>query len=105
MITIGKEKRVNELNRLLLDYFIGEMVQSVAETVIELGYYRQRHGVWVRDETYVGKNKDVFCCSLCGHWQGTSKKSNAIFYMNYCPFCGAEMSQDENNNRSDSIES
>ena len=78
---------VNELNK----NWFGEQLEAVGAYVIDIGYRKVRRGKWVLDESYGGKNKDVFHCSACGHWQSSKKRDGNIFYMNYCPFCGALM--------------
>ena len=52
-----------------------------------------RHGEWIEDKTYMGKDKKIYVCSLCNHWQSVKnhRQTNQIMYMFYCPFCGARM--------------
>ena len=68
---------------------------SAAEAAFDKGYRKYRRGAWLRDESYRGKNKEIFRCSECGHWQSTKKGDKKIFYMNYCPFCGSRMTSEE----------
>ncbi len=51
------------------------------------------HGEWIEDKTYTGKDKKIYVCSHCNHWQSVKnhKQTNQIMYMLYCPFCGAKM--------------
>lgn len=90
-----REMMVKELVDELKKNWFGEQLDAVGEYVIELGYRRERYGKWIYDESYTGKSKDVFVCSACGHWQSSKKRSDNIFYMNYCPFCGARMEKPE----------
>ncbi|MBQ8140605.1 MAG: hypothetical protein IJ038_02800 [Clostridia bacterium] len=52
-------------------------------------------GRWVLDASYRGKDKAVYRCSLCDHWQSAKKRQDKMFYMNYCPFCGARMTHEK----------
>ena len=55
-----------------------------------------RHAEWVLDTGYTGKQKEIWVCSNCLHYQskkigGHRDNPNKMMYMHYCPFCGAKM--------------
>ena len=66
--------------------------RSVGEFLFENGVEPRATARWIHDDSYQGKDKDVYICSGCLHWQSVKKsKSDQIMYMKYCPFCGAKM--------------
>ena len=70
-----------------------EDAEKAADVIAERGYRRERNAAWVRDKEYASKNHVRWRCTDCGHWQSAKRHdvSEQIFYMNYCPFCGAKM--------------
>lgn len=59
-----------------------------------------KHGEWILDSTYTGKNKDIYVCSVCTHYQSFRKHhepSMNPMSMRYCPSCGAKMDRGVNN--------
>ena len=68
-----------------------ETVASAAELLVEKGWRKETRGIWVKDESYVGKNKEHYVCSCCGNWQSVKKSLNKIYYMYFCPYCGSRM--------------
>lgn len=52
-----------------------------------------REGKWIYDHTYTGKQKEIYYCSRCNHYQSRSKSEQRkkMNYMMYCPFCGEKM--------------
>ena len=57
--------------------------------------YLIEHGVrcwgtarWVLEKTYEGKDKVMYRCSACGHYQTAKKRNNKMLYMRHCPYCG-----------------
>ena len=63
-----------------------------AEFLFKNGVEPRVSARWMKDDTYVGKNKDMFICSECLHWQSVKKvEPDQVMYMKYCPFCGAKM--------------
>jgi hypothetical protein len=67
---------------------VAMIIDAPAEDVVEM-----KHGYWIKDETYTGKNKEIYYCSLCNHWQSNKRwnPNQRAIYMNYCPQCGARM--------------
>ena len=60
-----------------------------------LARYLVDHGVrgwgvakWQSDTSYAGKNKAIYRCSACGHYQSAKLRAEKMMYMRYCPFCG-----------------
>lgn len=54
----------------------------------------ERVGEWVRDTSYTGKNKEIYYCSSCNHYQSNRRNrepSISAFHMRFCPSCGARM--------------
>ena len=86
-----RESIIEELSQELQKEWVSDQLDKIAAHVIALGYRRRTNGSWIYDNSYEGRNKDIFVCSVCGHWQSSKKRSDNIFYMNYCPFCGARM--------------
>ena len=69
-----------------------ELGADLATFLIERGFSFKEKARWRISTSYTGKNKDIYTCSLCGHWQSVKKaRSDQVMYMRYCPFCGAEM--------------
>ena len=65
--------------------------ERAAEIVVSDGWRKVPVGVWKRDGDCQSLTKDVFICSVCGRWQSAKKRSDKMFYMKFCPHCGAEM--------------
>ena len=72
-----------------------ETVKRCAEMAVTCGWRKERHGEWVKDNTYEGKQKEIYTCSCCGHYEAIKKGNDKLRYMNYCPDCGALMKKPE----------
>ena len=72
-------------------------IKELADELPDAGVREKVKGVWIEDKTYSGKDKKIFHCSRCNHWQSSKSRAtvNQMFYMNFCPFCGAEMEMQE----------
>ena len=46
---------------------------------------------WCPELTYKGKDKELYRCSACGHYQSAKRRQEKMMYMRYCPFCGRRM--------------
>ena len=92
----GQKKLKEELTQLLIKADESCSFEEAADFLISQGVHIRRLGHWIEDVTYQGNNKSLYVCSECNHWQ-TAKKSDKdkMFYMRYCPFCGARMSEDK----------
>ena len=87
-----RETKVEELRELLKK----ADKQELAEYLIDHGVEVRKHASWLRDDSYKGTSKEVYVCSLCGHWQSVKKvQTDQKMYMRYCPFCGARMDGSE----------
>ena len=92
-----RQKRRNRAEVLLQDLLRVEdatdrsLLCRVATHMAARHYRRERFGTWERDESYEGKSKAIFHCSLCGHWQSAKRREHTAFYRKYCPACGARM--------------
>lgn len=90
------DKAKDELYEKLKDEGIRPTeAKKVVELIVSEGYRKERYAEWNQDDSYIGKSKIVYKCSLCDHWQSEKRRdvSEQIFYMNYCPFCGAKMNK------------
>lgn len=67
------------------------IVTAIASAVYDKGYRKERHGEWINDQTYTGRSKVHYTCSLCGKWQTFKKTLVTVHHSNYCPHCGAKM--------------
>lgn len=83
--------QTTQINAIALD--LRDRADLIAEQVHTLGYRKERIGVWVRDESYRGRAKELFRCSVCNHWQTVKRRDFAekLRYMIYCPYCGARL--------------
>lgn len=64
----------------------------------------QKHGRWIYNSQYTGKNKDMYICSECGNYYSLRKNRADFKGMNNdelmmkhvicCPRCGAKMDGD-----------
>ena len=72
-------------------------VEKLAARAVELEYRKERHAAWEKCEDFESKKYVRWKCSACSHWQSAQKHdvTEQIFYMNYCPFCGAQMDKPE----------
>lgn len=70
-----------------------EQIKLILDNIPDADAEPVRHGTWVRDNTYQNKNKTVYRCTVCNHWEAVKndKHPNQIKYMNYCSLCGAKM--------------
>ena len=71
------------------------VILRVAEHLAGKEYRRERYGSWFKDASYTGKNKAIYVCTVCEHWQSAKERDQKIFYMRYCPYCGARMKRPE----------
>lgn len=94
------QNRRKEERRTQLALELGNAVQlpedqmgGIVSLMVELEYRKERHGAWVLDEERSSKKLLRWSCTACGHWQSSRRndRSEQIFYMNYCPFCGSQM--------------
>ena len=89
---MNEEERVMtlaaELDEVLEDY---EQAQNVAEHLAVLHYRKERFCQWVLDESYQGKDKELYICSACNRYQAIkkSRSKQKLKYMKFCPVCGA----------------
>lgn len=69
-----------------------EQAQELAEHIIALDYRKERYCEWVRDESYTGKDKEIFVCSACNRYQSIKKSVSRekLKYLRFCPVCGAK---------------
>lgn len=72
-------------------------IKELTDSASEANVRDKIEGEWVEDKTYFGKDKKIFHCSRCNHWQSAKRRAaiNQLMYMNFCPFCGAEMKMRE----------
>ena len=91
-----KEQKIKEFADELSEVIDAseDVRRHLAATLIEREYRKERHGAWIKDESYQNKTKEIYYCTCCNHWQST-KKRNQIQFMNYCPLCGARMDKPE----------
>lgn len=77
-----------------MSYDIQKAARSIAEGAYSKGFRKLRRGEWIKDDTYPGKTKKIYICSLCKRWQAVknNKHTDQLQFMNYCPSCGARMS-------------
>lgn len=70
-------------------------IKSILDDTPAADVAEKRRGEWIEDKSYTGKDKKIYYCSLCNHWQSikNQRQLNQIMYMNFCSFCGAEMSK------------
>ena len=56
-------------------------------------YVTEDYGKWVKDETYDSDKKEIYRCSVCGHYETLRKDQvrSRLRDMNYCPDCGSVM--------------
>lgn len=69
-----------------------EQAQMLAEHLIELDYRKERFCEWVRDESYQGKDKEIYVCSACNRYQSIKKSQSRdkLKFLCFCPVCGAK---------------
>ena len=72
-----------------------ETIEGCVEHLMADGYRKERYAEWEIDESYQGKQKVIYKCTRCGHWQSAKKNEDKVMYMNFCPFCGALMRKPE----------
>ncbi|MBO7310628.1 MAG: hypothetical protein J6U86_04475 [Clostridia bacterium] len=97
------DKRLRERTKELTEFLLEapelskSRAKKLAYTLAAEEYRKERHGVWLPDESFESKKFVRWICSECEHWQSATKggMSDKIFYMNYCPFCGAQMEKPE----------
>ena len=89
----GRAERIDELTDELRNTVPTRKLSGVVDVLVENEYRKERHGTWMRDVSFKSKKLVHWICSACNHWQASAnyQTSNQIFYMNYCPFCGAQM--------------
>lgn len=87
---MNDREKINRIRQLLDE--ANTVGAEPAEFLFEHGLEERANAKWLRDKTYQGKDKDVFICNACLHWQSVKKlKPDQVLYMKYCPFCGARM--------------
>lgn len=69
-----------------------EQAQMIAEHLIALDYRKERYCEWVLDDSYTGKDKEIYVCSACNRYQSIKKSRSRekLKYMSFCPVCGAK---------------
>lgn len=92
-----KTERADELTESLRGKVPTRKLSGVVDVLVENEYRKERHGTWMRDVSFENKKFVRWICSECNHWQSAQRHiiSEQIFYMNYCPFCGAQMEKPE----------
>lgn len=102
MLNINKkwrQERTREMTELLLgsSELPKKAVKNIVEIMLEAEYRKERHGEWLPDTSFESKKFVRWICSRCEHWQSAANYGmpDKIFYMNYCPFCGAKMDKPE----------
>ena len=94
-----KDERTSEITALLrsASELPAGAEKSVAEIIVDAEYRKERHGQWIFDTNFESKKFVRWICSWCNHWQSAANHGmpDKIFYMNYCPFCGAQMDKPE----------
>lgn len=95
-----KTERASELADELRGTLSERKLSKAVDVLIALEYRKERHGAWIFDGSYTGKKFVRYVCTACNHWQSAQKHviSEQIFYMNYCPFCGAQMDKPRRGN-------
>ncbi|MBE6547152.1 MAG: hypothetical protein E7668_06940 [Ruminococcaceae bacterium] len=89
-----EERRLELINELKGELNISDKkLNRIIDHLVELEYRRERSGTWILDNHSATKKYVRWVCSSCAHWQSAQRHimSEQIFYMNYCPFCGAQM--------------
>lgn len=91
---------MGKIRQMLMEDLTGagvapEDTEKAAKYMGERGYRRGRNAAWVKDKQYNSKKYVRWRCTGCGHFQAARKydTSEMMFYMNYCPFCGAKMNK------------
>ena len=90
----AKENKQNQIKRMndLLEQAHHISPEKLAKYLVDHGAEVRENATWILDETYEGKNRVIYVCSHCLHWQGVAKfQREQTMYMKYCPFCGARM--------------
>ena len=103
---IKEERRLELANELREELEVSDReLERIVECLIESEYRRERHSVWIFDDHYTSPKYVRWVCSACAHWQSAQKRimSEQIFYMNYCPFCGAQMDKPERKTSEESL--
>ena len=99
MLDRRRKERTEELTELLeRTVELGRReTRNVVAVVVGAEYRKERHAEWLPDTSFESKKFVRWICSACNHWQSATKDgmSGKIFYMNYCPFCGAQMDKPE----------
>lgn len=69
-----------------------EQAQVLAEHMVALDYRKERYCEWVLDDSYTGKDKEIYVCSACNRYQSIKKSRSRekLKYMSFCPVCGAK---------------
>lgn len=69
-----------------------ELAQLIATHLVAIDYRKERYCEWVRDETYAGKDKEIYVCSACNRYQSIKKSRSRekLKYLRFCPVCGAK---------------
>ena len=88
-----RTERIDELINELRDTLSERKLSKTVDVLVALEYRKERHGAWIFDNSYTGTKYVRYVCTACNHWQSAQRHviSEQIFYMNYCPFCGAQM--------------
>jgi len=93
-----REERIAELTDELGNVLPKRKTNAVAELLADNEYRKERFGTWLPDTSFESKKFVRWICSACNHWQSANRTDgmrDKIFYMNYCPFCGAQMEKPE----------
>ena len=87
-----REEKTKELADILSEVttLSEEECRAAAAAMFARYYRKERFGAWIRDDSYHNRDKAIYYCTCCNHWQSV-KRGNQIQFMNYCPLCGARM--------------
>lgn len=87
-----KREKIVQLQGLLSEAKQKGSDVEQAEFLHEHGVEVREESEWIVDDSYKGKNKKIYVCSKCNHWQSIyGKNKDSILYKRYCPFCGRRM--------------
>ena len=87
-----RTEKVSKVLELLRQAHQLDHESDQAEYLVDHGLEPREEAEWVFDQSYTGKNKKIYVCSGCNHWESLSiSKPSSIFFKKYCPTCGRKM--------------